>query len=110
MGILPYAQSFPKKDLIADIIRAYETKELRDSVDIVPQPQMQVTTAGRLMLYRTHGKLAFAKILDSTGEIQLMFHKDNCKTLAHGTMTEKLDDGTPEGMSAYKFIEKMVDM
>jgi lysyl-tRNA synthetase class II len=44
---------------------------------------MQVKTAGRVMLYRTHGKLAFAKLLDSTEEIQLMFHKDNCKLVSN---------------------------
>jgi lysyl-tRNA synthetase class II len=33
------------------------------------------------MLYRSHGKLAFAKILDSTNQIQLMFHRDQCKII-----------------------------
>jgi lysyl-tRNA synthetase class II len=40
---------------------------------------MQISTAGRLMLYRSHGKLAFAKLMDSTAQIQLMFHRDQCK-------------------------------
>jgi lysyl-tRNA synthetase, class II len=79
MGIVPYAQSFNKKDLISDIIKNYETKGHRDIIDIIPTPEIQVQTAGRVMLYRSHGKLAFAKLLDSTEEIQLMFHRDNCK-------------------------------
>jgi len=83
MGIIPYAQSFDKKDLISDIIQDYETKNLRDINDIIPNPEMQVQTAGRMMLYRTHGKLAFAKLLDSTEEIQLMFHRDNCKIITN---------------------------
>lgn len=83
MGIVPYAQSFDKKDLISDIIKNYETKEHRDVNDIIPKPEIQVQTAGRVMLYRTHGKLAFAKLLDSTEEIQLMFHKDNCKLITN---------------------------
>lgn len=33
------------------------------------------------MLYRSHGKLAFAKLLDSTAQIQLMFHKENCNII-----------------------------
>lgn len=81
MGIIPYAQSFDKKNLISDIIRDYETKELRDINDIIPNPEIQVKTAGRVMLYRSHGKLAFAKLLDSTEQIQLMFHRDNCKII-----------------------------
>jgi len=81
MGVVPYAQSFDKKDLISDIIKKYETKEHRDIIDIIPNPEIQVQTAGRVMLYRSHGKLAFAKLLDSTEEIQLMFHRDNCKII-----------------------------
>jgi lysyl-tRNA synthetase class II len=36
-------------------------------------------TAGRIILYRSFGKLAFATIIDSTEKIQVMFHRDNCK-------------------------------
>ena len=81
MGVVPYAQSFDKKDLIGDIIKEYEAQELRDINDIIPAPKTQVTTAGRLMLYRSHGKLAFAKLLDSTAQIQLMFHRENCEII-----------------------------
>lgn len=81
MGIHPFAQSFDKQDMIKDIIATYEDKELRDSEVLVADAQIQVATAGRVMLHRSHGKLAFAKILDSTGQIQLMFHRDNCKII-----------------------------
>jgi len=110
MGIVPYAQSFDKKDLISDIIKNYETKEHRDVNDIIPKPEIQVQTAGRVMLYRTHGKLAFAKLLDSTEEIQLMFHKDNCKLITNEWIIDVVKDGTEEWMPAYKFMEKIVDM
>lgn len=114
MGIIPFAQSFDKKNLIWDIIKEYETKEYRDINDIIASSTDQVQTAGRLKLHRSHGKLLFAKLLDSTDEIQLMFHKDNCKI-------EKFKDKkyeyvshitTPEweDMSAFKFFEKMVDL
>lgn len=88
MGIHPYAQSFEKKDMIADIIATYENADLREIEPIILAPEIQVATAGRVMLHRSHGKLAFAKILDSTGQIQLMFHRDNCKILK----TEKKSD------------------
>ena len=81
MGIHPFAQSFQKQDMIKDIIAKYENEELRDSEILVSDAQIQVSTAGRVMLHRSHGKLAFAKILDSTGQIQLMFHRDNCKII-----------------------------
>ncbi len=116
LGIIPYAQSFDKKNLISDIIKTYETKEHRDINDIIQNPEIQVKTAGRLMLYRSHGKLAFAKLLDSTAQIQLMFHRDNCKIIineshewnkqTHANAVSEL----PWEITAYKFMEKMVDV
>ena len=127
MGIVPYAQSFSKKDMIWDIISTAEWKQFRDINAIILAPEVQVITAGRVMLYRSHGKLAFAKLLDSTGEIQLMFHRDNCRISMHNEQwimnpevsrasnegvlfTDILRDSNWEEMSAYKFMEKMVDV
>ena len=45
MGVIPYAQSFDKKDLISDIIKKYETKNHRDIEVIIPNPKIQVKTA-----------------------------------------------------------------
>lgn len=114
MWIIPFAQSFDKKNLISDIIKEYDSKDLRDINDIIPSPLNQVQTAGRVMLYRSHGKLAFAKLLDSTDEIQLMFHRDNCKILKFENWEYKyvneLNNPDWEAMSAYKFAEKLMDM
>lgn len=121
MGIQPFAQSFQKQDMIKDIIAKYENEELRDSEILVSDAQIQVATAGRVMLHRSHGKLAFAKILDSTGQIQLMFHRDNCKIIKveknqDWTMNEvavqslPFDESESGEMTAYKFFEKMIDM
>ena len=92
MGIHPYAQSFHKTHLIKDIIAIYNNQQLREIESIIEAPEVQVKTAGRVMLYRSHGKLAFAKILDSTEQIQLMFHRDQCKIIK----TEKKADGSME--------------
>lgn len=121
MGIHPFAQSFQKQHMIKDIITKYENKELRDSEILVSDAQIQVSTAGRVMLHRSHGKLAFAKILDSSGQIQLMFHRDNCKIIKveknqDWTMNEvavqslPFDESESWEMTAYKFFEKMIDM
>ena len=121
MWIHPYAQSFKKTNYIEDIIKQYEDANLREIETIIEKPEVQVSTAWRLMLYRSHGKLAFAKILDSTWQIQLMFHRDQCRILK----TTKVDDWKMEDiptesldfpesetwtMTAYKFMEKMVDI
>ena len=121
MWIHPYAQSFKKEQYIENIIKEYWDKELREIESIIEKPEVQVSTAWRVMLYRSHGKLAFAKILDSTNQIQLMFHRDQCKILK----TTKWENGKMEDvaveslefpesetwtMTAYKFMEKMVDI
>ena len=95
MGVHPYAQSFHKTHLIKDIIAIYENQQLREIEAIIEAPEVQVKTAGRVMLYRSHGKLAFAKILDSTEQIQLMFHRDQCKIIK----TEKKADGNMEDIA-----------
>lgn len=114
MWVVPFAQSFDKKNLISDIHKEYEPKELRDINDIILSPVNQVSTAGRLMLHRSHGKLIFAKLLDSTDKIQLMFHKDNCKVEQFKDWLHSYVPNitTPqwEEISAFKFFEKMVDV
>ncbi len=118
MGVVPFAQSFAKKDMIADIIKSYENAEHRDINDIIENPVNQVKTAGRVTLYRSHGKIAFARILDASEQIQIMFHKSNCKidiatSDNEPNLVKKLanpeDKQNPE-MLAYKFMEKMVDV
>lgn len=110
LGVIPYAQKFDKKNHIDQIIKDFSGKELRDINDVILAPEAQVKTAGRLTLSRSHGKLSFAKILDQTWEIQLMFHRDNCKIETTDWTTPTLKDKAGEEMSAYKFMEKMVDM
>ena len=52
LWVKPYAQHFNKKDLIEDIIKQYWEKDFRDINDIIPNPERQVVTAGRLILYQ----------------------------------------------------------
>ncbi|MDR0607880.1 MAG: hypothetical protein LBG52_06135 [Candidatus Peribacteria bacterium] len=91
LGITPFAQSYDKTHLIADIIQQYETADLRDIETIIPHPEVQVSTAGRITLYRSHGKLAFARLLDSTEQIQLMFHRDNCSIRVKSALKQQLE-------------------
>jgi lysyl-tRNA synthetase class 2 len=118
MGVIPFAQNYDKTHLISDIIQQYENADLRDIEIIIPNPELQVSTAGRITLYRSHGKLAFARLLDSTDQIQLMFHRDNCKIITQNSPEGATQISTGqrpvsaegEEMTAYKFMEKMVDM
>ncbi len=53
-------------------------------------PEAQVSVAGRIMLLRMMGKVTFATLQDSSGSIQLYFHKDE---LEHYNALKKIDLG-----------------
>jgi len=110
-GIIPYAQFFDKKDNIANIISKYSDQKLREIETIILSPKTQVSTAGRITLFRSHGKISFGKIIDATSEIQIMFHRDNCKIIKNeNIITETLTNSKDETISAYKFTEKLIDV
>ena len=83
--ITPYAPKFKKLDRVDFLLEKREQKQnmwlLRDISDILIQPIREISLAGRLVLYRSHGKLSFGKLLDETWEIQVMRHQDQCKLL-----------------------------
>lgn len=80
-GINPYPARFPKEDKVAEIISQNTEKKHRKIEEIIENPQIQVSTAGRIMLHRSHGKILFMKIQDQDEQIQIMFHRDNCKII-----------------------------
>ena len=114
MWVVPFAQHFDKQQSIGEIVTKYENKEMREIESIIPAPEKQVKTAWRLILYRSFGKLSFWTLMDSTNKIQIMFHRDNCKIDISTSADEpKLVESLWEwedAMTAYKFMEKMVDV
>lgn len=105
LGIIPYAAKFDKKDSIQSLINRNQ-KDFRAIETIIPEPIDNVQTAGRIKLYRSFGKIAFARLQDSSGEIQIMFSRENCQIVTSDGVKKDLS----EEVSAYKFIEKLVDI
>lgn len=114
MGIQPYAQKFDKIHTIAALYAIEKQgKGFRWVEEIIETPEIPYKTAGRLTLFRSHGKLSFAKLLDETGEIQLMFHRDTCKVTKPLWWKEETILSVWEWeneISAYKLMEKLVDV
>lgn len=77
-----------------------KNKIARDINEIKKSSKENIKIAGRIVLYRSMGKLAFAHLQDSFGKIQVCFQKDFFKI-------EGLDE---EKKSPYKFIEKLCDL
>ena len=65
-GADPYPVGFPRTATIAEVRQKYS--------DLPPDTAtgQHVGITGRVMLYRTGGKLCFARIRDATGDIQVM--------------------------------------
>ncbi len=60
-GVKPYPPFYAKKQTVLQCRNLLET---------------EVKTAGRLMSFRSHGKVTFGDLIDETGKIQLMIRKD----------------------------------
>jgi lysyl-tRNA synthetase class 2 len=96
MGIEPYpAALYPVTDYAEGIKQDFEEGK-------------QVVVAGRLMSQNIMGKASFAKILDSTGRLQVYFNRDEIcpgedKTLYNEVFKKLLDLGDFIGIKGYLF-------
>ncbi|NOZ43958.1 MAG: hypothetical protein GXP45_02240 [bacterium] len=110
-GINPYPSKFEKIETVQEIISVNKDLKHRAIEDIIKETQQQVSTAGRVMLHRSHGKIMFMRIQDQDAQIQVMFHRDNCNILNDdGSSNETLINKSGDEITAYKFAEKLIDM
>jgi lysyl-tRNA synthetase class 2 len=100
MGVIPYGSSFVRTHKIAELALADATIGMEQ---IVWGLQKNIAIAGRLMLHRDHGKLIFAKLLDQSWEIQLMFHKEFTHLLT-------AQGGPDVETDAFAFLKKFVEV
>lgn len=106
LGIDPYPHKYTPANTAEELQQKYNSAELGHSEDAAEGKTESVTVAGRLMLFRSMGKNAFAHIQDSTGRIQIMFNRDLTHVAGY---TPKNPEGG-ESLSAYKLIEKKIDL
>jgi lysyl-tRNA synthetase class 2 len=101
MGIDPYPPKYQPTATFNEINDRWEGKELGHSEDAAEGKTELVSVAGRLVLFRSMGKNAFAHLQDETGRIQIMFNRD----LTH------VDGFSPSAeLSSIKFLEKKIDL
>jgi len=73
-GVHPYANNMKPSHSIEDVL-AYASKFSKEELEQTGKED-KFAIAGRLMLLRVMGKLAFARIKDETGSIQVVFAKN----------------------------------
>jgi lysyl-tRNA synthetase, class II len=92
-GIDPYPVGYPRTDTIAEV-RARHGDLPADAAT-----GERVGVTGRVMLYRTGGKLCFATIKDGTGEIQVMVSRDRTGADALAAWKSDVDLGDHIGVT-----------
>lgn len=101
LGVDPYPPVFIPLNTASELLDTCKDKEVGHSEDAAAGVTQEVCVAGRMVLFRSMGKNAFAHIQDETGRIQLMINRDTT-TVEGFTPTEEL--------SSIKFIEKKIDL
>ena len=92
-GVEPYAPSFPKDADASDVLAEF------DSLEAGAETAERRSVAGRLVMYRSHGKLAFAVIRDRSGDLQLFLTADALGADRLAELDEELDLGDVVGAS-----------
>lgn len=103
-GVEPYPHKYIPLNTALQLQQQFNEAEVGHSDDAAAGSTEAVRVAGRLVLFRSMGKNAFAHLQDETGRIQIMFNRD-------ATQVAGFEPGGHEAdMTSYKFIEKKIDL
>jgi lysyl-tRNA synthetase class 2 len=91
-GINSYAYRFDKKQSCAECLKS--------------KPGTKIKTAGRLMTKREFGKIAFAKLQDFSGQIQIVFQNEKTPEKIMNFFKKYLDAGDFVGLEGKIFKTK----
>lgn len=110
LGIPVYPETFLKTHKTEDItVLGASEKVFRTPEEVIASPTCEVSIAGRIVLFRSFGKIAFAHLQDDSGRVQVMFSKENCKIRVAGKILDSVGEGE-ENIGAFKFAEKLLDL
>jgi len=100
LGINPYPPKYTPSKKAGALTAELEGQEVGHFDDAAGGSTQKVCIAGRLILFRSMGKNAFAHIQDESGKIQILFNRDTTKVV-----------GLPQGdLTPIKFIQKKLDL
>lgn len=104
LNIEPYPHKYNPTHSAVQLHQQFNQTDIGHSDDAAAGTTEAVRIAGRLVLFRSMGKNAFAHLQDETGRIQVMFNRD--ATQVTGYQSENQEGN----LSPYKFIEKKMDL
>ncbi len=76
-GKIPYKSKFDRTHKTVEALKMAEENTPRSIDEIISSPlDAGIKLAGRLKSFRSHGKIAFANLMDFNGELQICFMQD----------------------------------
>ncbi len=102
LGINPYPRRFDKTHTSADIKAQYDSKIEAGQV----LEDVEVSTAGRVMSIRDHGRSAFFHIKDQEGRIQAYIRKNSVGAEAYEIFKKYVNVGDIIGVKGFPFKSK----
>lgn len=105
LNIEPYPHRYEPNHTAHQLHQKYDNADTGGSEEAASGTTDTVRVAGRLVLFRSMGKNAFAHIQDQTGRIQIMFNRD--LTELEGYTPDTDNDQSPKPI---KVIEKKFDL
>lgn len=104
-GIEPYPHKYSPTHTAQELHTRFDEATIGHSEEAAAGATEPVCVAGRLVLFRSMGKNAFAHLQDHTGRIQIMFNRDLTQLVGYQSDASNEEIATP-----YKFIEKKIDL
>lgn len=106
LGVEPYPHHYNPTHDAYSLQNQYGKAEVGHSEDAAAGSTPLVCVAGRLMLFRSMGKNAFAQIQNHTGRIQVMFNRELTEVVGYNPP----HTDNSEALTPLKFIEKKIDL
>lgn len=105
--IVPFPEKYDRSHSISDLSGMQYCDSMTTAIESTTDP---VKISGRLMSFRSHGKISFWKLRDVSGDMQLAFSNGN--VVVNNGRWEVLENINIDGqnMDAYKFISKYIDI
>ncbi len=103
MGVQAYPERYEKSHQTQELLK---DKKVCDVEELKAEPKSTYSLAGRLTMFREHGKLSFAHLLDDSGKIQLAFMQDVIGKDAYVFLQKKMDIGDFIGVKGDLFLTK----
>jgi len=100
----PYPHKYIPTHTALNLQQDFNEVDVGHSDDAAAGTTLSVRVSGRLVLFRSMGKNAFAHLQDETGRIQIMFNRDATQVTGYVPQEKEAE------ISPYKFIEKKFDL